>query len=101
MFTHPTDSRLTVFEADNEDLREVYITSTSMSIYEAMAEFERSLPAPVRHWKPERQHIHFRSLEFDLSKDQAADFIKRRMAQPTPAGWKLIVDAPARTRAAA
>jgi hypothetical protein len=100
MLSHPKDTHFTVFEAANEELKEIYITSTSSAIYEAMADFARSLPAVVRHWKPERHHIHFRSLEFELSKEQAAEYIKRRMGQLQPVGWRLIADAPTRLRAA-
>lgn len=95
MLSHPAAKRFTVFEAANSNLKEIYVASTSMAIVEAMAAIARELPPPIAHWDPERQHIQFRSLEFDLTREEAEAFIKRCTAM-TPTGWKCFVDQPSR-----
>jgi hypothetical protein len=96
VLTHPPRRRFTVFEAANADLREIYLTATAKAIFEAMADFARDLPPVIAHWKPEGQHIEFRSLEFDLTDDEAQSFIKRRLAKAAPADWKYLLEAPSR-----
>lgn len=83
---------ITVFEVANDELKEVYLTWTSRPIFEAMCDFGAAPPKLVSHWKTEKQHINFRSLEFDLTKELARDFISRHAAKQRQSGWKYILD---------
>lgn len=85
---------ITVFEAVNEQLKEIYVTWTSLPIFEAMAEIGRRPPAAIAHWRPERERISFRSLEFDLTEAAARALIARRSARRPADGWKYLVGAP-------
>lgn len=88
----PGPSALTVFEAVNNDLKEIYVTATPKPIFQAVAELGKRLPSVISHWRPDRHQINFRSLEFHQSREQADSFIKRHAARPWPAGWKYLVD---------
>ena len=86
------DCALTIFEAVNNDPKEIYVTATPKPIFEAMADLGKRLPSVIAHWHPDRHQINFRSLEFDQSREAADSFIKRYTARPWPAGWKYLVD---------
>ena len=92
MLSKPNPERFTVFEASNEDLNEIYITATTLPIFQAMAQLANKLPAPIAHWRPERQHVNFRSLEFDLPKEAALEFIQRYIARPLTGNWKYFFE---------
>lgn len=83
---------ITVFEAVNERLKEVYVTWTRLSIFEAMAEIGKRPAAPIAHWRPERESVSFRTLEFDLTEAAARELIARHVAKPPPSGWKYLTD---------
>ena len=82
-----------VFEAANGELQELYVTWTALSIFNAMADFCMSPPIEVSHWAPKRQHIHFRSLEFELSVEDARAFVAQRLAAPPPEDWNYVPNA--------
>ncbi len=84
----------TVFEAVNNDLKEIFVTATKKPIFEAMAELGKNPPPLISHWRTDREQINFRSLEFDLSREEADEFIKRHTAKPWPAGWSYVVVRP-------
>lgn len=92
--TARTRGGFTVFEAVNNDLKEIYVTGTKKPIFEAMAEFGTHPPSMISHWRTNREQMTFRSLEFELSLEQAEEFIKRHTAKPWPAGWSYIVALP-------
>ena len=86
----------TVFEAANEDLKEIYVTWTSRPIFEAMSAFGKQPPKVLSNWKTSKHRITFRSLEFDLTEELARSFVSRHVSkQPLHAGWKFILDSPA------
>lgn len=91
MLTHPSRERFTVYEAANNELKEIFVTLTNSSIFDSMGALGKHLPSAIAHWKPERQHIHFRSLAFDLKAEDAQDFIARHVAKRVP-GWKYLVE---------
>jgi hypothetical protein len=88
----PAVHDVTVFEAVNNDLKEIYVASTAKQIFEAIADLGKQMPAAISHWRPTRHQINFRSLEFKLSAEAARTFIARHTARPWPEGWKYIVD---------
>lgn len=49
-------------------------------------------PPVIAHWRPDRQHVSFRSLEFQLSEEDARAFVSRHIATPLPDRWKYIFD---------
>lgn len=88
----PHERRYTVFEASNADLKEVYVTATSRSIFEAMANLTKKPPRAIAHWEPEHRVSH-RSLEFSLSKSEADHFIERYVGKRLPDGWRFVPQA--------
>lgn len=87
---------ITVFEAVNEDLKEVYVTWTSRPIFEAMSDLGKEPPKILSHWKTTRHRVTFRSLEFDLSEELARAFIARHASKQLQSGWRYILDSPAK-----
>jgi hypothetical protein len=88
----PAVHDVTVFEAVNNDLKEIYVASTTKQIFEAMSDLGKQLPAAISHWRPKGHSINFRSLEFHMSAEAARAFIARHTARPWPEGWKYIVE---------
>lgn len=89
---------ITVFEAVNNELKEIYVTWTVKPIFEAMADLGKKLPSTISHWRPDRQQINFRSLEFKLASESARAFIARHTAKPWPAEWKYLLGPDPKTR---
>jgi hypothetical protein len=90
------DRGITVFEAANDDLKEIYVAWTRLPIHQAIGELGDEPPAVIAHWKPRRQRISYRSLEFDQSTDSARAFIARHLRKRLPEGWKFVLDPDAR-----
>lgn len=84
----------TVFEAANEDLQEIYVTLTRVSIVEAMLEFGVEPPPALGHWKMAQHRIKFQSLEFDLTEAAARSFAAWYVSKRPPSGWKFVLDSP-------
>lgn len=84
--------KVTVFEAANDDLKEVYVTWTCRPIFEAMADLGAHPPAAISRWRPPQQRVSFRSLEFGLTEQSARVFIVRRVAKSLPDGWRYVVE---------
>lgn len=87
-----SDRNVTVFEAANDELKEVYVTWTSRPIFQAMADLDTHPPAAIAHWRPAQQHVAFRSLEFGLTCESARLFIARRVEKRLSEGWKYVVE---------
>lgn len=89
---HLLPARFTVFEAENTDLSESYLGATQSPIFETMAQLSRSLPVAIRHWRPDKQRVNFRSLEFNLTKDAARVYITDYVSTRAHSGWKYFVE---------
>lgn len=87
----PAVRDVTVFEAINNDLKEIYVTWPNKQVFESIADLGRNLPTEIRHWRPDRHQINFRSLEFKLSEESARAFIARHTAKPWPNDWKYLL----------
>jgi hypothetical protein len=76
------------------DLKEIFVTLTARSIFESMGDLlKKRRPRFLAHWRPEKQHIEFRSLEFQLTEQEARTFIAQRIAKRLPSNWKYILEA--------
>lgn len=80
----------TVFEAVNNDRKEIYISWTFLPISRAMADMKKRRPATISHWRPARESITLRSLAFESSEVHARAYIVRHLAKPLPKGWKYV-----------
>lgn len=89
VMSKPPKDRYTVFEAVNEDLKEIFIGKTRLPMFEAIELLRRSPPPALRHWAMNRW-IFFRSLEFGLEREAARELIARR-AGGIPEGWRSIL----------
>lgn len=90
-------SNITVFEAANDDLKELYVTRTALPIFQAIAEISTKPVPAIRHWMPQRQQISFRSLAFNLTEESAQAFIARHIAERLAQGWTLLTDSSPKT----
>ena len=87
--------RYCVFRLVNEAKREVLLVATTRSIFEAIGAIHRSRPPAIRDWDVS-DIAKFESLEFNLSKKAAADFVEARRASGSRRGYRYIVDFKAR-----
>ncbi|MDO8757634.1 MAG: hypothetical protein Q7J64_06470 [Elusimicrobiota bacterium] len=94
------DRHVIVFEAANDDLKEVYVAWTSRPIFQAKAELDARPPSVITHWHPQHQNIAFRSLEFNLPEVEAQAFITRLVAKHLSDGRKYVTDSISTTRSA-
>ena len=84
----------TVYEARNEELKELYIVSTMLDVAEEINRNRERPPLAIAHWTPEARH----SLTvLDVFPDQAAAAagMRRRLAR-AETGWRVITDLHAR-----
>lgn len=93
-----SNQRATVFEAANSQRREIYVAWTFLPIFDATARLGEHPPSVIAHWRPEREQISLRSLEFDLTEEEARAFVARYVAKPPQEGWKYIVEPPGKPR---
>ena len=79
---------VTVYEAANETLKEVYLESSQLPISQ-IARFLRSDPPPrLSHWRPEHL-VQYRAVA-TLPKRDAEAFIARYAESGAPAGWRVL-----------
>jgi hypothetical protein len=90
MVSRPLRGRLTVFEAFNDCLKEIYISATIEPMFLAMARIAKYPPSAIRHWDASR-HRRFQSVAFHLTGSQAGRLIKLRLEAPRD-GWARLTD---------
>ncbi len=83
----------TVYEALNEARRELYVGWTPLAMHELSLTFSQRPPKPVSHWRPS-ELVTFRSVEFELTRRQADDFISKYAAY-AGGDWRVFSEAKA------
>lgn len=83
-------AKVTVFEAVNETLSELYVGSTELSVHDLIARNAARPPAEIAHWGPEHR-VDYRSLEFGLEPASARDFIVNYAAALAKGARRVIV----------
>lgn len=79
---------VTVYEAVNETLKEVYLESSQLPISQ-IARFLRSDPPPeLSHWRPEHR-VHYRPVA-TLPRRDAEAFIARYADSGAFFGWRVL-----------
>ena len=84
----PSLGKVTVYEAVNETTRELFVSATELPMHVLINLHATLPPDPIRHWKP-KHSVHYRSLEFDLPRDDAEKFIAGYSAALGRADWKI------------
>lgn len=82
---------MTVFEATNDTLREVYIGTTERLMERLVDEFERRPPARTAHWD-KAHRIGFRCVEYAIPASDARAFIDNYASSEALSGWKILRD---------
>jgi hypothetical protein len=82
---------ITVFEASNDILKELYIGTTSQPIEKLEKDHKTQPPSAIAHWRPNHKVV-YRTVESNLSPTDAAPFAKGYAAAVEKMGWRAIVD---------
>jgi hypothetical protein len=84
-----SEKRVTVYEAVNETLQEIYVgtAASGSSAYRAAAS-----PA-TSHWKP-NDAVSYRSVHFGLAPSHAEDFVRDHALTLARPGWKILTARP-------
>lgn len=85
---------ITVFEAANDTLKEVYVGTTSLLIDQVIRGFQVNPPRAAKHWKKD-QRILFRCVEYSIAIKDAAAFIEAYIRSDALKGWKVLREIPA------
>lgn len=64
-----------MLEASNETRGESYLAATHFAPDEAFAALAKRLPSRLSHWRRHKDRIQFRTLGFNLSREEALRFI--------------------------
>jgi hypothetical protein len=85
-----TEPRYTVFEAANENTREIFVGMTAAPMFEAERALRAAPPAAIKHWDFNDVRD-FRSVEFDLSEENARQFIEGYARTTPPLDWRFVI----------
>lgn len=88
---------MTVFEAVNETLREVFVGATEHPFDRGIDEFRSRPPRAVAHWRM-GERLSFRCVEHEVPSHDAERFIDGYAQSDALRGWKILRTAvPARS----
>jgi hypothetical protein len=80
---------VTVYEARNPDLREIYLGTTTFLSERLVAEFAAHPPNPIRHWKPE--HLaDVRCIVYAIPGAEARGFIRKYSRDRRRRSWRVL-----------
>ncbi|MBI3299276.1 MAG: hypothetical protein HYZ75_14000 [Elusimicrobia bacterium] len=80
---------VTVFEAVNTDLKEVYVATTQLLSDALGKDFLARPPKAVAHWMPEHRVL-FRCIEYSIAVSDAEAFIDHYSKSDILVGWKVF-----------
>jgi hypothetical protein len=86
-----SERRFTIFEARNARLKELFLGATDGPIFDVLARLRAAPPAVIRHWNM-AQITQVRSVEFQLTAEQAEAFLLSYAHRTFPAGWRVLSD---------
>lgn len=86
------DRRVTIFEAVNRTLQEVYVGMTEEGLQRAMARHRSSPPSQISHWRADHAVEHC-SVELNLAASRAEEFIAAHVRKIARPGWKILAGA--------
>jgi hypothetical protein len=90
MPTSRASRKYTVFEAANESLKELFVTATTKPVFEAALKVHGAHGEPIAHWKPRAHRITVRSVEFELTAEEAFAYIQAHLAARPRSGWSFL-----------
>lgn len=79
-----------VFRVVNEARKEIYLVATSRPIFDAIVGLRDERPRAIKDWDLD-DIAKFESLEFNLSKDAAMEFVNARVNSGTRRGYRYIL----------
>ena len=89
MMTAQERELVTVYEAINETLKEVYVGTTSLFIDQLGARFLTRLPPNVAHWRADH-NILYHAVEYAIYRRDAAEFIDRYAKSASLETWRVF-----------
>lgn len=84
-------SRVDVFQAENETLREHYFFLSPPPLQAVIRRHCGEPPAPIRHWK-KGEAIYYREIEADIDSSAALQFLKKYVEVFERTGAKVRAD---------
>lgn len=85
------DRRVSIYEAINATLKEVFVGMTSEGMHKVLTRHRTKGPPEIAHWQPEHEISH-RSVQPNMAPSHAADFVAehaKALALERP-GWTIL-----------
>ena len=88
MRRHATEI-FTVFELVNDRLKEIYVAHTDDMIFQIVEDMRCRPATAIKHWNLDDVRP-VRSIEFDLTEEDARRFIANYLGTALPNGWRFL-----------
>jgi hypothetical protein len=88
----PQHHLVSVFEAVNDSAKEIYLGTTILLSEQLTAQFQRTPPPAVAHWKP-GQRVFVKVVEYSIPLKDARAFIDHYAESAASAGWAVLKEA--------
>lgn len=79
-----------VFEAINDQLQEIFVGASELPVFAMIQRLRDRPPKAIAHWN--MKLAEFRSLQFDLTEDDARRFIRGWVKRTLPRGWRYLTE---------
>lgn len=81
--------RFLVYEAINNKRKEIFVAMSYRPMHETIGLYKSSLPDPIQHWRADDIQT-YRSIEFNLTEEQAHEFLENYVKSTVAPGWKYL-----------
>lgn len=85
----PDHYLVTVYEARNPALHELYLGTTSLLSERLVQEFSANPPRSIRHWQPEHRS-HVRCIVYAIPGAEARGFIRKYSRDKRRRSWRVL-----------
>lgn len=92
------DQRVSVYEAINETLKEIFVGMTYEGMHKVLTRHRSKGPPEICHWKADHA-VNYLSIQPNMAASHAADFAAAHALSVQRPGWKVIVGAQPRPTA--
>ncbi len=85
----PQHHLVSVFEAVNDTVKEIYLGTTTLLSDQLAAQFPRTPPPATAHWES-RHRVFVKVVEYSIPLKDARAFIDHYADSAAAAGWKVL-----------
>lgn len=85
----PPTQLVSVYEAVNDGLKEIYLGTTTLLSDQLVSQFQRTRPSVVAHWKGEHK-VYINIVEYSIPMRDVESFISHYSSSAASAGWKTL-----------